>query len=82
MEEIVAGTKQVTGANVDLVEGGFHLIGYKPDYIASVAKKLKDDLGVHRVAPTHCTGETAMAIFREQYGANYVRAGLGSVIRF
>ncbi len=81
-EEIVVNTKKATGGNIDLLEGGFHLIGYKADYIVTVAKKLKDDLGVARVAPTHCTGETALAIFRQVYGANYVRAGLESVVRF
>ncbi len=82
VEEIVVTAKKVTGGEIDLVEGGFHLIGYPSDYITTVAKKLKDDLGVRRAAPTHCTGETAIAVFRKVYGENYVRAGLGSVIRF
>lgn len=82
VEEIVTATKKVTAGNVDLVEGGFHLIGYQPDYIQAVARKLKDDLGVRRAAPTHCTGETAISIFRQVYGENYVRAGLESVLRF
>lgn len=81
VEEIIATIKTATGDNVDLVEGGFHLMGYKPDYILRVAKGLKDR-GVRRVAPAHCTGETATAIFRQVYGANYVRAGLESVIKF
>ncbi len=82
VEEIVTATKKTTGGDVDLVEGGFHLIGYQPAEIAAVANKLKDDLGVRRAAPTHCTGETAIATFRQIYGENYVRAGLGSVIKF
>ncbi len=81
-EVIVRTAKEFTGQEVELIEGGLHLMGYQPDYIMAVAKKLKDELGVRRVAPTHCTGETAIGIFHEVYGQNYMRTGLGSVVNF
>src|ERR1043166_9551953 len=56
VEEIVRATKQFLGGNIDLVEGGFHLFPYDAAYITSIAKLMKDDLGVRRVAPAHCTG--------------------------
>jgi hypothetical protein len=34
-------------------------------------------LGVVRVAPTHCSGNLARAVFRDIFGTNYVDAGGG-----
>lgn len=39
-------------------------------------------LGVHRVAPAHCTGELAFKIFKEGFGEDYSYAGLESVVQF
>jgi 7,8-dihydropterin-6-yl-methyl-4-(beta-D-ribofuranosyl)aminobenzene 5'-phosphate synthase len=43
---------------------------------------MKDNLGVRRVAPAHCTGNLAFKIFREQFGSNYAYAGLESEVAF
>jgi len=82
VEEIVRATKQFMGGNIDLVEGGFHLLPYDAAYISSIAKLMKDDLGVRRVAPAHCTGNLAFKIFRELYGENYSYAGVESEVVF
>lgn len=37
-------------------------------------------LGVRRVAPTHCTGEPAIAQFRAAFADNFIEAGAGAVI--
>ena len=42
----------------------------------------KDDLGVARVAPTHCTGDEAIEVFRKLYGKNFLPFMLGSKIEF
>ena len=78
VEEIVRATKQYLGGNIDLVEGGFHLMPYDASYISNIARLMKDDLGVRRVAPAHCTGNLAFKIFRELYGENYNYAGVES----
>ena len=82
VEEIVRATKQYLGANIDLVEGGFHLLPYDATYITNLAHLMKDDLGVHRVAPAHCTGNLAFKIFRDVYGENYNYAGVESEVQF
>ena len=82
VEEIVRATKVYLGANIELVEGGFHLLPYDAAYITNIAHLLKDDLGVHRVAPAHCTGNLAFKIFRELYGENYSYAGVESEVMF
>ncbi|RLI67418.1 MBL fold metallo-hydrolase [Candidatus Heimdallarchaeota archaeon] len=70
---IVKKAKELTGEEVYLVVGGFH---YPP---ASVAERFKE-LGVKKVAPSHCTGENAMKKFEEVYGENFIRSGVGRVI--
>jgi len=83
VEEIVRATKAYLGGNIiELVEGGFHLLPYDAAYITNIAHLLKDDLGVRRVAPAHCTGNLAFKIFREMYAENYNYAGVESEVLF
>ena len=82
VEEIVRATKLFLGGNIDLVEGGFHLFPYDAAYISNIAKLMKDDLGVRRVAPAHCTGNLAFKILRDVYGENYNYAGVESEVAF
>jgi 7,8-dihydropterin-6-yl-methyl-4-(beta-D-ribofuranosyl)aminobenzene 5'-phosphate synthase len=82
VEEIVRATKKYLGGNIELVEGGFHLFPYDAVYITNIARLMKDDLGVRRVAPAHCTGNLAFKIFRDLYGANYNYAGVESEVIF
>ena len=82
VEHIVEAAKKTTGDRVDLVYGGFHLIPFEKSNIESVAKYLKNDLGVRRVAPAHCTGHLAFGILRALYGDQYLYAGLGETIRY
>jgi 7,8-dihydropterin-6-yl-methyl-4-(beta-D-ribofuranosyl)aminobenzene 5'-phosphate synthase len=82
VEEIVRATKKYLGGDIDLVEGGFHLLPYDATYITKLAHLMKDDLGVRRVAPAHCTGNLAFKIFRDLYGDNYNYAGVESQVLF
>ncbi|HEY1272366.1 MAG TPA: hypothetical protein VGF08_10295, partial [Terriglobales bacterium] len=82
VEEIIRATKKFLGADIDLVEGGFHLFPYDAAYISSIAHLMKDDLGVRRVAPAHCTGNLAFKVFRDLYGGNYNYAGVESEVMF
>jgi 7,8-dihydropterin-6-yl-methyl-4-(beta-D-ribofuranosyl)aminobenzene 5'-phosphate synthase len=82
VEEIIRATKQFLGSPIELVEGGFHMLPYDAAYISNIAHLMKDDLGVRRVAPAHCTGNLAFKIFRDLYGENYSYAGLESEVMF
>ncbi len=64
---------------VDLVSGGFHLLDTSPAEVTSVIQELQT-LEVRRVAPTHCTGEPAIAQFRAAFTDNFIEAGAGAVI--
>lgn len=77
---IVEKVQYLFSEPIDLVMGGFHLRGASQediDFIVSEFQRLK----VGRVAPSHCTGEKAIASFVSQYGDNCLQAGVGKVIR-
>lgn len=82
VERIVEETKKVTGGSIELVYGGFHLVPFDKAKIEETARYLKNDLGVRRVAPAHCTGHLAFKALSDLYGSDYVYAGLGETIRF
>jgi 7,8-dihydropterin-6-yl-methyl-4-(beta-D-ribofuranosyl)aminobenzene 5'-phosphate synthase len=65
--------------DVYLVMGGFHLGGKANAQIQEVIDSLKE-LGVKKVAPSHCTGEKAMVLFRENWGENFLEGGAGAII--
>jgi 7,8-dihydropterin-6-yl-methyl-4-(beta-D-ribofuranosyl)aminobenzene 5'-phosphate synthase len=67
------------GRDIYLLMGGFHLLRYSP----AANRKTIDDLrrmGVRKVAPSHCTGDEAIAMFRSTWGKDYLDGGCGAVI--
>ena len=79
---ITQQTRKVTRGDIALVVGGYHLLPYTSDDILKIARTMRDEYKVARVAPAHCSGHLAFKIFREEFGNRYVRAGLGDVIPF
>ena len=77
--EMVARAKELTGKEILLVIGGFHLLRHTEKGVQDVISKL-DALGVRYIAPCHCTGEHARELFKDAFGSKYVRAHVGSVI--
>jgi 7,8-dihydropterin-6-yl-methyl-4-(beta-D-ribofuranosyl)aminobenzene 5'-phosphate synthase len=82
VEEIVKAAKNQLKQNVELVVGGFHLFPYDANYISGIAHQLKDQLGVWRVAPAHCTGNLAFKLFRDLYKQDYAYAGVEAEVKF
>jgi 7,8-dihydropterin-6-yl-methyl-4-(beta-D-ribofuranosyl)aminobenzene 5'-phosphate synthase len=62
-----------------LVMGGFHLRSKSPVQIKSILSEFRQ-LGVERVAPSHCTGEGAIALFEKEYGEDFIRIGAGKIL--
>jgi 7,8-dihydropterin-6-yl-methyl-4-(beta-D-ribofuranosyl)aminobenzene 5'-phosphate synthase len=77
IETIVQAVRKVRPEKIRLVAGGFHLIPYSRDYIAALATRMREEYGVESVAPAHCTGHLAFAIFQEVFGDRYRFFGLG-----
>lgn len=82
VERIVEKTQLFTTNNTALVYGGFHLLSYKNEEIEQLVLKMKNILGVKKVAPAHCTGHLAFKLLKDHYQENYLFAGLGEEIFF
>lgn len=82
VENIVKQTQTVTSDNIELVYGGFHMLPFNRAQTVELVTLLKTDLGVHRVAPAHCTGHLAFKILHDTYDSNYLYAGLGETLAY
>ncbi|MCU0914096.1 MAG: MBL fold metallo-hydrolase [Planctomycetes bacterium] len=77
---IVTKVRQLHAEDILLVAGGFHLEW-------ATRRRVRAILGVFRshqvrfVAPTHCSGEKTQEWFRQEYGPDYIDAGVGKTIR-
>ena len=79
--EIVERAIELTGLEVYLVMGGYHL-GNRGDIELMRIVSEMTELGVEKVAPTHCSGEPARRRFRDSYGEDYIEAGVGFSLDF
>lgn len=71
---IVKKTKEMfPKLKVYLVMGGFH---HPP---IAVVKGLRE-LGVEKVAPSHCTGDQVIEVFRKEYKEDFIKYGVGKII--
>ena len=66
-------------ADVYMVMGGFHLLSMSDSEIQKIIHMLKE-LGVQKVAPSHCTGDLARTMFRKTWGNDFIESGIGAVI--
>jgi 7,8-dihydropterin-6-yl-methyl-4-(beta-D-ribofuranosyl)aminobenzene 5'-phosphate synthase len=78
---IVQRAIEMLNKPVAYVLGGFHLMRSSKKEIIEVVKSLKA-LGVEYVTPTHCSGDLAVEIFKEEWGENYISGGVGRIIEF
>jgi len=79
IETILEASRPVD-PHVHLILGGLHLVNTPDLEIARIAGALHDRWQVDRIAPGHCTGEPAFAALQRTFGAQYVYAGLGTVV--
>lgn len=66
---------------VELLIGGYHLKDTITDSIQNISRQLQA-LGVRRIAPSHCTGDQAVSIFKANWQENFIALGLGSNYQF
>jgi len=66
---------------IAFVGGGLHLRSTGKEEIRKIADAL-ESLGVRKIGPSHCTGGTAVGIFRDRWGENFVSFDLGDPYRF
>ena len=77
---IAKKTKQILPhKNIYIVMGGFHLSGASDSKLRSIIKGFRD-IGVQKVAPSHCSGDRCRELFKEEYKEDYVESGVGKII--
>ena len=62
-----------------LAMGGFHLKSESTQNIEKIVKTIQD-YGVQKIAPSHCTGEAAIEVFRQRFGKSFIESGVGKTI--
>jgi len=76
---ILERAREMFDRRIYLVFGGFHLLRHSESEVKGIISRFKE-LGVLKVGATHCTGDKAIELFREAYGENFVRMGVGKVV--
>ncbi len=59
-----------------LAMGGFHLKRDSAEKVGQIIDSIQA-LGIRQIAPSHCTGEEAIAIFKQRYQQNFIQSGVG-----
>jgi len=76
VDTLVRAAREITGGDVCLVLGGFHLGSAGTPKVRRIISDLRE-MGVEKVAPCHCTGARATAEFAARYGDDFMRCGVG-----
>jgi 7,8-dihydropterin-6-yl-methyl-4-(beta-D-ribofuranosyl)aminobenzene 5'-phosphate synthase len=79
VEVIARKAKAELHRDIHMVLGGTHLLRHSDDDLQAVIDTFQK-LGVQRVAPTHCSGDNAISMFRDAFGDGFVKMGVGRVI--
>lgn len=64
--------------NIDYVLGGFHLHRLSKNEIKKTVNSIYD-MGIKTIAPTHCSGDAALKIFKEVYKNDFEVSGVGKM---
>jgi 7,8-dihydropterin-6-yl-methyl-4-(beta-D-ribofuranosyl)aminobenzene 5'-phosphate synthase len=73
---VVQKAREIVDDKVYLLLGGFHLGGASASKIGPIIDSF-ERLGVERVAPCHCSGDSARRLLQEHYGEGYIECGVG-----
>jgi 7,8-dihydropterin-6-yl-methyl-4-(beta-D-ribofuranosyl)aminobenzene 5'-phosphate synthase len=77
--DIAKVARTYLGKDIYLLMGGFHLLDRDPEKNRATVAGLRQ-LVVRKVAPSHCTGDAAIALFRENWASDFIEGGCGAVI--
>ena len=77
--EMVRQAQTTVGGKIAYLVGGFHLSQIPQSMLLPIIAESRQ-LGVEKILPAHCTGADAIALFRTEYGENYVEGGVGRTV--
>jgi 7,8-dihydropterin-6-yl-methyl-4-(beta-D-ribofuranosyl)aminobenzene 5'-phosphate synthase len=70
---------KTTKRPIHMVLGGFHLLQTPAHEVRRIIAEFKV-MGVAWAGPAHCTGEEAIALFREACGDRFIAGGVGTLV--
>jgi 7,8-dihydropterin-6-yl-methyl-4-(beta-D-ribofuranosyl)aminobenzene 5'-phosphate synthase len=76
---MIEKAQEILDEPIHLVVGGFHLGQTNAQELDSIMAAFRQ-MGVEKVAPTHCTGDHAIELFEAEYKDDFIQAGAGKVI--
>jgi 7,8-dihydropterin-6-yl-methyl-4-(beta-D-ribofuranosyl)aminobenzene 5'-phosphate synthase len=79
--QIIKTAKAIAKKDIYMVIGGWHLSSAGEREIKGLIGEFLR-IGIQKVAPCHCTGDRATAMFKREYGEHFTKAGVGRVINF
>jgi metal-dependent hydrolase (beta-lactamase superfamily II)/pimeloyl-ACP methyl ester carboxylesterase len=77
--EVIKRAKELFDKDVYLILGGFHLNRASRADLEQIIDSFKQ-LGVQKVAPSHCSGDLCRSMLQEAYGEDFIETGAGKVI--
>jgi 7,8-dihydropterin-6-yl-methyl-4-(beta-D-ribofuranosyl)aminobenzene 5'-phosphate synthase len=76
---IAKKAKEELSRDIYMILGGMHLLRHSEEDLDGVIDALKQ-LGVKKVAPSHCSGDKAIAKFKTAFGDGFIKMGVGRVV--
>jgi 7,8-dihydropterin-6-yl-methyl-4-(beta-D-ribofuranosyl)aminobenzene 5'-phosphate synthase len=73
---ILRTAKDILKDNIYLAMGGFHLGAMSKPKLEEIIAAFRT-LGVQKVGPCHCSGDSARRMFKQEYGNGYMNVGVG-----
>ncbi len=78
--DIIRKSSEISGNDLLIAMGGFHLLRTSNEGILEIIEGFRN-MKVKYAAPTHCSGDKTIEIFKEKYGNNYIKLGAGKVLK-
>ena len=75
---IIKKAKELTGTNIHLVMGGYHITTSSLNEMTSLIRHFQD-LGVEKVGPCHCSGDIVRTMFKQAYTKDFIEVGVGKI---
>ncbi|HNV86369.1 MAG TPA: MBL fold metallo-hydrolase [Candidatus Omnitrophota bacterium] len=75
--KILDEVREAFKEKIYLVAGGFHLYGKRRATINGIIRRFRK-MGIKVAAPCHCSGKTAVKMFKEAYGERFMKLEVGS----
>lgn len=76
--QMLQRAKRLFRKDIYFVFGGFHLGSDTDSQVIGKIRQIQS-LGVQKVGPSHCTGDRAIELFKQEFGNDFVPMGIGPV---